>query len=78
MKKTFKFKVWKWFIPIFGLFYFIWYAYQVKINKKYDEINDAIINYNTWQTGLFVFYASVHSYSIAFFVAWILSIFNII
>ena len=75
-KLTKEFKIWKWFIPAFGLFYLLWYGvitikkYDSDINKVYDKSLGFII--------FFYLYMLVHIYGMAFFVAWMLSLLGII
>jgi hypothetical protein len=78
MKKL-KFKLWLWFVPIVGIIYLIWYGYVVVIQKKHkDGMNDLNIDRIGFYHILFVLYATVHIYSIAFLIAWILSLIGVI
>ena len=81
MTKILEFKLWKWFIPIFGLFYLIWFGWVTIIGKRvggrsvdiaFGDIDNAVI------AVLAQLYVVVHVYSFAIFLSWILSIFGVI
>ena len=78
-----KFKLWKWFIPIFGLFYLIWFGWVTTIGKRTVNYEDNVdytfgkIN-NVVVAVLAQLYVIIHIYSFAILLAWILSLFKII
>lgn len=77
--KTLEFKFWKYFIPIFGLFYLLLYGYITVIKKKYeDSLHEKIDNLHPFQYIGFILYSTIHIYSIAFLLVLILSLIGII
>jgi hypothetical protein len=78
MKKRLDFKFWKYFIPGFGLFYLLWCGYLVGWKNYEDDVNEKANNLNVFQYIAFIFYSSIHLFTISFSVAWLLSIFGLI
>ena len=77
--KTLEFKLWKWFIPLFGLFYLMWYGWITVIKKKYkDGMNEKINDLHPLAYLGFMFYTFVHVYAPAFLIAWIMTLIGII
>ena len=78
-----KFKLWKWLIPIFGLFYLLWFGWVTTIGKKEVKYEDNVdytfgkIN-NVVVAIIAQLYVIVHVYSFAIFIAWILSLMKVI
>lgn len=77
--KTLEFKLWKYFTPIFGIFYLLWYGWIIVIKKKYkDGMNEKMGDKHPIFYPMFILYATVHIYGLAFLVAWILSLTGVI
>lgn len=75
-----KFKLWKWFIPIFGLFYLVWFGWVTAIRKRpvhyvdnvdyvFGKINNVVL------AVLAQLYVIIHVYSLGILLAWLLSFF---
>jgi hypothetical protein len=80
--KAMKFKLWKWLIPIFGLFYLIWFGWMTTIGKrevKYDgNIHHMFGRINNVVVAIIAqLYIIVHVYSFAILLAWLLSVFGL-
>lgn len=78
-----KFNLKKWFIPIFGLFYLIWFGWVTTIGKrevKYeDNVDYAFGKINNVVLAVFAqLYAIIHVYGFAILLAWFLSLIKII
>jgi hypothetical protein len=76
--KTLEFKVWKWFIPVFGLFYIMWYGWITIIKKKYESDIDKLHLIHPLAFYGFIFYGYVHIYGTAFLGALVLSLTGVI
>ena len=76
--KTLDFKFWKYFIPIFGMGYLIWYGIMTVFKGYGENLNRKGHNLNPFAYLGFILYASVHVYGTALLIAWILSLTGVI
>ncbi len=76
--KTLEFKVWQYFIPTYGLFYFLWYTWVTLHIEKYKTDIHKLYKWHPLAYVGFIFYNFVHVWGFAFLVAWILTFFGVI